>query len=108
MKKSSEVNGHLKTKNKSILSRPDNGSSKYPRHSLEKSLRIPKAILEQNAGKLCSEEEAAKYMGVGNNGPFKLEVSSSTKFGLIERPTIGKIQITDLAKKNSSSTKCAR
>ena len=29
---------------------------KYPRHSLEKVLRIPKAILDQNAGKECSDE----------------------------------------------------
>lgn len=27
----------------------------YPRHSLEKALRIPNAILEQNAGKECTD-----------------------------------------------------
>ena len=30
---------------------------KYPRHSLEKVLRIPKAILDQNAGRECSDED---------------------------------------------------
>jgi hypothetical protein len=32
---------------------------KYPRHSLEKSLRIPKGILEQNAGRECTEKKGS-------------------------------------------------
>jgi hypothetical protein len=44
--------------------------AKYPRHSVEKSLRIPKAILEQNAGKSCTPQEAAGYLGVGSKGPI--------------------------------------
>ena len=44
---------------------------KYPRHSLEKVLRIPKAILEQNAGKECSDEETATFLGIKyNRGPY--------------------------------------
>jgi len=35
--------------------------AKYPRHSIEKVLRIPRAILLQNAGKECSEK-ALRYL----------------------------------------------
>src|SRR5438105_5032112 len=33
--------------------------AKYPRHAVRKVLRIPQAILEQNAGKECTPREAA-------------------------------------------------
>src|ERR1035438_2607937 len=55
---------------------------KYPRHSLEKVLRIPKAILDQNAGKECSDEDTATFLGIKyNKGPYALELSSALKFG---------------------------
>jgi hypothetical protein len=73
--------------------------AKYPRHSVERALRIPKAILEQNAGKACTTEQAAAFLGVGSKGPFGVEISSSTKYGFLERPEEGKIQPTDLARK---------
>jgi hypothetical protein len=74
--------------------------AKYPRHSLDKALRIPHAILEQNAGKECTEKEAAGFLGLGSpKGPFSLEISSGLKFGLLDRPSTGKIAITELAKK---------
>lgn len=74
--------------------------AKYPRHSLEKSLRIPKAILEQNAGKECADKDAAGFVGLTTaKGPFSVEIGSGLKFGLIERPSSGKIAITDLGKK---------
>ena len=64
----------------------------YPRHSLEKALRIPKAILEQNAGKECTDQESSNYVGVKyNRGPYYLEINSAIKFGLLERPEAGKI-----------------
>lgn len=73
---------------------------KYPRHSLEKVLRIPKAILDQNAGKECSEEETAQFLGIKyNKGPYALELSSAMKFGLLDRPSPGRIAVSDLAKK---------
>jgi hypothetical protein len=76
-----------------------NGTSPFPRHSIEKALRIPKAILDQNAGKECSEDEAAKFIGLaGSNGPFRMEVSSSIKYGLLERPKSKHIKPTELAK----------
>src|SRR5688572_11369428 len=74
-------------------------SANYPRHTVEKALRIPKAILEQNAGKECSEADSAKYCGVGYNGPYRLEVSSALKYGLLERTGPSQIRPTELAKK---------
>ena len=38
--------------------------AKYPRHSVEKALRIPKAILDQNSGKPCTPSEAGGYLGL--------------------------------------------
>ena len=73
---------------------------KYPRHSLDKTLRIPKAILDQNAGKECSDEDTATFLNIKyNKGPYALELSSAIKFGLVERPSAGRIAVTDLAKK---------
>lgn len=73
--------------------------AKYPRHSVEKSLRIPKAILEQNAGKPCTVKESAGFLGVGSAGPYQVEVSSGIKYGFLERPDPGKIAVTERAKR---------
>jgi len=73
--------------------------AKYPRHSIVKALRIPRAILEQNAGKECSEKESARFVGVGYAGPYQLEISSAIKYGLLERPSTKRIKITPLAKR---------
>jgi hypothetical protein len=73
---------------------------KYPRHNLERSLRIPRGILEQNAGRECTDEEAASFIGVKyNKGPFASELSSCFKFGLLRRPSPGHLALTDLARK---------
>ncbi|MES2285961.1 MAG: hypothetical protein V4547_09760 [Bacteroidota bacterium] len=74
-------------------------TSNYPRHSIVKALRIPKVILDQNAGKECTEEESAKYLGINWNGPYSVEISSALKYGLLERTGTKKIKPTDLAKK---------
>jgi hypothetical protein len=73
--------------------------AKYPRHSVERSLRIPKALLEQNAGKSCTPASAAGYLGVGPKGPFAVEIASAMKYGFLERPEAGKIQPTELARR---------
>src|SRR5260370_81142 len=79
---------------------PKKAVPKYPRHSLEKALRIPKAILDQNAGKECSDKESASFLGVKyNQGPYALEVSSAIKFGLLERPSPGRVAVSEIAKK---------
>jgi hypothetical protein len=75
------------------------GVAAYPRHSVRKALRVPKAILEQNAGKACTDREALQFAGLAYHGPSRVEVSSSLKYGFLERPTGGKVAVTDLAKK---------
>ena len=68
-------------------------NSNYPRHNLERSLRIPEAIIKQNAGKECTEAESATYLGIKfNKGPYNLEISSSLKYGLLERLSPGRIR----------------
>jgi len=79
--------------------RKDSQVARFPRHSLDKALRIPKAVLEQNAGKDCTEKEAAAFAGIAFGGTFKLEVSSAIKYGLLERPSAGHIKVSELAKK---------
>ena len=71
------------------------GTAKFPRHTVEKSLRIPRAIIEQNAGRECSENDAATYAGVGLGGPFRLEISSAIKYGFLSRPQTGLVEVTD-------------
>lgn len=73
-------------------------TAKYPRHSLERALRIPKAILDQNAGKDCQDREAAGFVGVSYNGPFQSEIGSAKKYGLIESPESKVLRVSDLAK----------
>ena len=74
--------------------------AKYPRHSVEKALRIPRAIIEQNAGKACTAKEAAGFLGATTAaGPFSVEISSAMKYGFLERPETGKIHPTDLARR---------
>lgn len=75
-------------------------NSNYPRHSIEKALRIPRAITEQNAGKECSAKDAATFIGLNNiHGPFMVEVSSSIKYGFLERPSPNQLKLTELTKK---------
>jgi hypothetical protein len=52
---------------------PNATRAKYPRHSVERALRIPKAILDQNAGKPVTPEEAAVLLGVTTaKGPINM------------------------------------
>jgi hypothetical protein len=74
--------------------------TKFPKHSIEKVLRIPRAILEQNAGRPCSDKESANFVGVKYNiGPYSYELGNAIKYGLLERPTAGQIALTETAKK---------
>jgi hypothetical protein len=73
--------------------------AKYPRHSVERALRIPRAILEQNAGKPVTPQQAAALLGGSSaKGPFAVEIASGTKYGFLERQE-GKIQLTELARR---------
>lgn len=74
--------------------------AKFPRHSVAKAIRIPQAILDQNAGKACSRADAARFLGLGSPaGPFGVEISSALKYGFLDQPQAGYIQPSELAKK---------
>ncbi len=73
--------------------------ARYPRHNVDQALRVPRAILDQNAGKACTVKEAAAFVGIGAGGEFQVEVSSATKFGFLDRSVPGKIQPTDRARR---------
>jgi len=88
-----------KKPNKGTKGRPKGGVPSYPRHSLKKALRIPRAILEQNAGKSCSDRDATRFAGLAFNGPSRVEISSAIKYGLLSRPTEGNVEVTELSKK---------
>lgn len=56
-------------------------------------------ILDQNAGNECTDREAAGYAKIGWGGLIGVEISSAIKYGLLERPSPGKVKPTDLARK---------
>lgn len=93
----------IKTKKAAAKKKPEKKqsvsiNSNYPRHSVEKVLRIPRAILEQNAGKEVTDKESASFLGINISGPYGVEISSAIKYGLIERPGPGLIKPTELSK----------
>lgn len=63
------------------------------------ALKIPEVILDQNAGKMCTDSETAKFLGVTYGGPFQVQLGSAIKYGLLERPKQGNVQLTELGKK---------
>lgn len=71
----------------------------YPKHAILKCLRIPQAVLENGAGKECTDREAAKFAGVGWSGQIAVEISSAIKYGLFHRPSPGKVEPTDITRR---------
>ncbi len=71
----------------------------YPRHALRRALRIPQAILEQHAGRACTDRESAGFCKIGFHGPYKSELSSAIKYGFLSRPTPGQVEVTPLARR---------
>jgi hypothetical protein len=71
----------------------------YPKHPILKCLRIPQAVLENNAGKECTDREAAKFASVGWGGPVRVEISSALKYRLFERPSAGRLKLTDITRR---------
>lgn len=69
----------------------------FPRVSVRKALRIPKAILDQNAGNSCTRAEAAAYCQCKLTGPFNQEVADTIKYGYLTTDN-KKLQPTELAK----------
>jgi hypothetical protein len=72
---------------------------KYPKDSILDCLRIPQAIIEQNAGESCTDREGASYAKIGWTGEVSVKISSALKYGLLERPSPGKIKPTELTRK---------
>jgi hypothetical protein len=72
---------------------------RYPKDSILDCLRIPQAILEQNAGEACTDREGASYAKIGWTGEVSVKISSALKYGLLERPSPGKIKPTELTRK---------
>jgi hypothetical protein len=97
-KKKAAKKKKAKRAKKAVKSKASGGTAKFPRHSVEKALRIPRAIIDQNAGHECTEAESAAFVGVGYNGPYRLEVSSALKYGFLERPSAGRIVVTERAR----------
>src|SRR5262249_7068498 len=76
------------------------GRGNFPRHAVDKSLRVPSLILAQNAGKPCSDSQAAQYAGLQSyKGRFSVEIGSAIKYGFLSRPKQGTIEVTTLARK---------
>jgi hypothetical protein len=74
-------------------------AAKYPRHTVERALRIPKALYDQNGGKPATVAEAVVFTGAAAvSGPFRTEVSSAKKYGFLEALPDGKIGLTDRAR----------
>src|SRR2546427_5474235 len=81
--KSRARRGKRKRSRKSSKANPSPRAAAFPRHGVKKALRVPRAILEQNAGKACTDREAAKFCGVNYHGPFGVEISSAIKYGFL-------------------------
>lgn len=69
----------------------------FPSIPLEKCLRIPAAIIDQNAGKPTTSQQAATYLGIKYGAGYRLEASAASKFGLIQSPDRGMVSPSDLA-----------
>ena len=67
----------------------------YPRSSLSNSLKLAEAVYD--LGGSCTEEMSAEKLGKKLSGSFRAVVSSTGKYGLIER-TKGQLYVTDLYK----------
>jgi hypothetical protein len=76
----------------------EGGTAKYPRHSVDKALRIPRAIIDQNAGRECTDRDSAAFVGVGFNGPYRVELSSSIKYGFLDRLHPAHVSVTERAR----------
>ncbi len=72
---------------------------KYPKDPVLDCLRIPQAIIDQNAGESCTDREGAAYAKIGWTGEVSVKISSALKYGLLERPSPGQIKPTDLTRK---------
>lgn len=76
------------------------GPAKYPRHTVEQALRIPEAILQQNAGNPATPAEAVKFAGGAKvSGPWIVEISSAKKYGFLTTNSSKQLVVEDRARK---------
>src|SRR3984885_15339573 len=97
--KKAKKKGKKAAKKKAAASGRARGPVKFPKHSILGCVRIPQAIVDQNAGEACSDREGVAFAHVGWSGDVRVEIGSAIKYGLLERPTPGKIKPTDLVRK---------
>src|SRR2546423_9956655 len=72
--------------------------AKFPRHPVDRALRIPKALYEQNGGKPATPKEAAVFTGgTSVTGAFNVEMSFAKKYGFLVSEG-GKLALTDRAR----------
>jgi hypothetical protein len=71
----------------------------YPTHQIERIIRLPQAILDQNAGKECSPKDLSNFLKVDYSGTIRSEIASAVKYGLLDRPSQGIICVSNRAKK---------
>jgi hypothetical protein len=84
---------------KRVTDGPSLNSGKYPRHSVEQALRIPRAIYKQNAGRPTTPAEAVVYAGGASiTGAWNVEISSSKKYGFLDTED-GKLVLTPRARR---------
>ena len=73
--------------------------AKYLRRAVEKALRIPKAINDQNVGKTTSSDDEAKFTTGGRViGASRTEVSSAKRYGFL-RSEGGKLVLEERARR---------
>jgi hypothetical protein len=74
--------------------------AKFPRHAVERALRVPQALYDQNGGRPATLQEAVRFTGgTAVSGAFRTEVSSAKKYGFLETAPGSKIALTDRARK---------
>lgn len=67
---------------------------------MEKALRIPRAIYDQNGGNPTTPAGAVTFAGGGSlTGSWRVELSSARKYGFLEPGDPGQIRLTDRARK---------
>jgi hypothetical protein len=64
------------------------------------SSNIPGTLWKRSCGFRRRSSTSATFLNIKyNKGPYALELSSAIKFGLLERPSPGRIAVSELAKK---------
>ena len=75
-------------------------SADLPRRSLEESLKIPKVIKDEYAGKLATWEDIAKGLNFSATNPNnKYILWAATAYGLVEKDESDQFRLTETARK---------